>query len=149
MDSGHVRNGTAPICTPAARSPSLASLAQAGDQFGTRHTVRHGERRGVDVLVADLERRGVRLYSAQYARDLLRRLPIAQQSSDVAPQRLSWAGRDGYRAVRESRQRAVAQAVHDSHRPVVDGRASGIPLSSWSSRCVSCSLLSWVTSVHV
>ena len=88
MDAGHVQNGAAPICTPSARSPTLASLAQAGDQLGTQLTARHGVKRGVDGLVADLERRVVRLQSAQYARDLFRRMSIAQQSCDVAPQ---WA----------------------------------------------------------
>ena len=88
MDAGHVQNGAAPICTPSARSPTLASLAQAGDQLGTQHTARHGVKRGVDGLVADLERRVVQLHSAQYTRDLLRRMPIAQQSCAAAPQ---WA----------------------------------------------------------
>ena len=36
-----------------------------------------------------------------------------------------------------ARRRAVAQAVRDSHRPAVDDRASGDPLSGWSSRSVS------------
>ena len=80
MDADHVRNGAAPICTPSARSPTLASLAQAGDQLGTQLTARHGVKRGVDGLVADPERRVVRLYVAQYARDMLWRMPIAQQS---------------------------------------------------------------------
>ena len=88
MDTDHVRNGAAPICTPSARPPTLASLAQAGAKLGTQHTARHGVKRGVDGLVADLERRVVRLHSAQYARDLLRRMSIVQQSCDVAPQ---WA----------------------------------------------------------
>ena len=70
MAADHVRNGAAPICTPSAQSPTLASLAQAGDQLGTQLTARNGVERGVDGLVADLERRGVRLHSAQYARDL-------------------------------------------------------------------------------
>ena len=77
-----------PICTPSARSPTLTSLAQAGDQLGTQLTAPHGVKRGVDRLVADLEHRDVRLHSAQYARDLLQRMPIAQQSCAVAPQ---WA----------------------------------------------------------
>ena len=88
MDDDHVRNGAAPICTPSARSPTLPSLAQAGDQLGTQLTARHGVKRGVDSLVAYLERRVVQLHSAQYARDLLRRMSIAQQSCAVAPQ---WA----------------------------------------------------------
>ena len=88
MDADHVRNGAAPICTPSARSPTLAGLAQAGDQLGTQLTARHGVKCGVDGLVADLEHRVVRLHSAQYARDLLRRMSSAQQSCDVAPQ---WA----------------------------------------------------------
>ena len=89
MDTDHVRNGAAAICTPSARLPTRASLAQAGDQLGTQLTARHGVKRGVDGLVADLERRVVRLHSAQYARDLLRHMPIAQQSCAVAPQRAS------------------------------------------------------------
>ena len=36
-----------------------------------------------------------------------------------------------------AQRRTVAQAVGDSHRPAVDGRASGDPLSGWSSRLVS------------
>ena len=48
MDAGHVRNAAAPICTPSARSPTLAGLAQAGDQLGTQLTARHGVKRGVD-----------------------------------------------------------------------------------------------------
>ena len=86
MDADHVRNGAAPICTPSARPPTLAGLAQAGDQLGTQLTARPGVKRGVDGLVADLEHRFVRLHSAQYARNLFRRMPIAQQSCDVAPQ---------------------------------------------------------------
>ena len=89
MAADHVRNGAAPICTPSAQSPTLASLAQAGDQLGTQLTARHGVKRGVAGLVADLERRVVRLHSAQYARDLLRRMSIARQLCDVAPQRAS------------------------------------------------------------
>ena len=50
---------------------------------------RRGVKRGVAGLVAELERRVVRLQLGQYARDLLRRLPIAQQSCAVAPQRVS------------------------------------------------------------
>ena len=48
----------------------------------------HGPRVEHDVagLEADLERRVVRPHSAQYARDLLRRIPIARQSCAVAPQ---------------------------------------------------------------
>ena len=88
MAADHVRNGAALICTPSARSPTLAALAQAGDQLGTQLTARHGVKRGVAGLVADLEHRVVRLHSAQYARDLLQRMPIAQQSCAVAPQ---WA----------------------------------------------------------
>ena len=88
MDADHVRNGAAPICTPSARSPTLAGLAQAGDQLGVQLTARHCVKRGVDGLVADLERRVVRLHSAQYVRDLLQRMPIAQQLCDIAPQRV-------------------------------------------------------------
>ena len=87
MDADHVRNGGAPICTPSVRSPTLAGLAQAGDELGTQLTARHGVKRGVDRLVADLERRVVRLHAAQYALDLLRRMPIAQQLCEVAAQR--------------------------------------------------------------
>ena len=87
MDADHVRNGAAPICTPSARSPTLAGLALAGDLLGTQLTARHGVKRGVAGLVADLERRVTRLHSAQYARDLLRRMPTAQQSCDLVPQR--------------------------------------------------------------
>ena len=54
----------------------------------TTLTARHGVKRSVDIIVADLERRVVRLHSAQYARDLLRRMSIAQQSCARAPQ---WA----------------------------------------------------------
>ena len=57
-----MRNGAAPICTPSARPPALASLAQAGDQLHTLLAARHGVKRGVDGLVADLERRVVRLH---------------------------------------------------------------------------------------
>ena len=89
MFAAHVRNGAAGICTPSARASTLASLAQAGDQLGTQLTARHGVKRGVDGLVANLQRRVVRLHSAQYARDLLRRMSIAQKSCDVAPQRSS------------------------------------------------------------
>ena len=48
MAADHVRNGAAPICTPSARPPTLAGLAQAGDQLGTQLTARHGVKRGVD-----------------------------------------------------------------------------------------------------
>lgn len=89
MDADHVRNGAAPICIPSARPPTLESLAQAGDQLSTQLTARHGVKRGVAGLVADLERRVVRLDSAQYARILLRRMSIAQQSCGLAPQRAS------------------------------------------------------------
>ena len=88
MDADHVRNGAPPICTPRARPPTLAGLAQAGDQLGRQLTARHGVKRGVNGLVADLERRVVRLHSAQYTRDLFQRMSIAQQSCAVAPQ---WA----------------------------------------------------------
>ena len=77
MDADHVRNGDAPICTPSARSPTVAGLAQAGDQLGTQLTARHGVKRAVDGLGADLERRSGRLYSAQYCRDLFGRIRIA------------------------------------------------------------------------
>lgn len=43
MDADHIRNGAAPICTPSARSPTLPSLEQAGDQLGTQLTPRHRE----------------------------------------------------------------------------------------------------------
>ena len=85
MDADHVRNGAGAICTPSARSPTLARLAQAGDQRNTQLTVRPGVKRGVAVLVTDLDPRVVRLRLAQCGRDLLRRLPIAQQSCAVAP----------------------------------------------------------------
>ena len=88
MDADHVRNGAAPIWIPSARPPTLTSLAQAGDLLGTQLTARHGVECGVDGLMADLERRVVRLHSAQYERDLFRRMPIARQSYEVAPQ---WA----------------------------------------------------------
>ena len=113
MDTDHVQNGAAPICTPSARPPTLASLAQAGAKLGTQHTARHGVKRSVDGLVADLERRVVRLHSAQYARDLLRRMSIVQQSCDVAPQ---WAslGQTRWAACRsrQPQRRCVAQIVH-------------------------------------
>ena len=86
MDADHVRNGAAPICTPSA-VPTLAGLAQAGDQLGTQLIARHGVKCGVAGLVADQERRVVRLNLGQYARDLLRRMLIAEQSCDVARQR--------------------------------------------------------------
>ena len=87
MAADHVRNGAAPICTPSARSLTLVAVALAGDQRSTQLTARHGVNRGVDGLVSDLEHRIVRLHSAQYARDLFRRITIAQQSRAVAPQR--------------------------------------------------------------
>jgi len=88
MNAVHVRNGAAAVCAPSARAPILTGLAQADDQLGTHLTTRYGVKRGVAGLVADLERRVVQLHSAQYARDLLRRVPIAQQPCDVA---LQWA----------------------------------------------------------
>ena len=72
MDAGHVRNGAALICTPSVRSPTLAGLAQAGDQLGTQLTARYGVKRGVAGLVAAPEHRVDRLYSAQYAQVLFR-----------------------------------------------------------------------------
>ena len=67
MDADHVRNGAASICSPSARSLTLANLAQAGDLLGAQPTARHGVERGVDGLVGDLEPWVVRLHSAQYA----------------------------------------------------------------------------------
>ena len=60
--AAHVRNGAAGICTPSARPPTLADLAQAGDQLGTQLTAQHGVKRGVGGLVAGLERLVVRLH---------------------------------------------------------------------------------------
>ncbi|MDA1260197.1 MAG: hypothetical protein O3A20_06195 [Planctomycetota bacterium] len=36
-----------------------------------------------------------------------------------------------------AQRRAVAQAVRANHRPAVDGRAFGDPLSGWSSHFIS------------
>ena len=82
LDADHVRNGAAPIWIPSARPPTLTSLAQAGDLPGTQLTARHGVECGADGLMADLERRVVRLHSAQYERDLFRRRAVAQAVRD-------------------------------------------------------------------
>ena len=71
MNADHVRNSSASICTPSARPPNLASLAQARCQLATQLIARHGVKRGVAGHVADLKRRGVRLHSAQCAPHLL------------------------------------------------------------------------------
>ena len=84
-DTHHFRYGTVPTCIPSARSPTLADLAQAGDQLSAQLTGRHGVKRGQVDLVADLELRIARLHSAQHNRDLFRRMSTAQQSCDVAP----------------------------------------------------------------
>ena len=72
--------------------------------------------------------------SAKYVRELVMRMLIAQWSGDLGPR---WTSFGQTRWVPYAQRCAVAHPVSDSDRPAVDGRASGDPLSGWSSRCVS------------
>jgi len=86
VDAGHVGNAASGRGAPRPRSPALACLAQARDQFRSQLSPRHGIQRRVDGFVTDLQRRIRCVHPPQYAGDLLRRMPTAQEARDLRPQ---------------------------------------------------------------
>ena len=121
---------------PERADPDSSKVGAGKRLTGTQLAAPHHVKRGVDGLVADLQHRNIRQHSAQYARALFRRMSIAQQSCDTAPQpailgRTQWVSRP-------SRQPGgvLLRKRCEIFWPELDGRASGHPLAGRARRCV-------------
>ena len=86
MDADYVRNSAAGIWIPVVRSAIIARLVLVGDQLGTQPIPSYGVKRGVAGLAAVLGNFAFCLHVTQFDQDMLRRMPIAQESCDHRPE---------------------------------------------------------------
>src|SRR5258706_77096 len=87
MDARHVGDDSPTVFATSAWAAAFARLAQTGDQLRAQCAARHGIECRVDGFVAHPQSGIVGVHASQYARDLLGRIPLAQQTCDVRPQR--------------------------------------------------------------